>query len=63
MGAVCCAGHAMLGVEVGFRMEMEMELGLGSGTTFITAHLFFYSTYNICQKQDTHTHINKHTHT
>lgn len=61
MGAVCCAGHAMLGVEVGFRTEME--LGLGSGTTFITAHLFFYSTYNICQKQDTHTHMNKHTHT
>lgn len=42
---------------------MEMELGLGSGTTFITAHLFFYSTYNICQKQDTHTHMSKHTHT
>lgn len=61
MGAVCCAGHAMLGVEVGFRMEMA--LGLGSGTTFITAHLFFYSTYNICQKQDTHTHMGPWTHT
>jgi len=26
------------------------------GKTFISAHLFFYSTYNICQKQDTHPH-------
>lgn len=32
------------------------------GTTFITAHLFFYSTYNICQKQDTHTRTHSHTH-
>jgi len=41
--------------QSGWVASRSRHPGVG-GKTFISAHLFFYSTYNICQKQDTHPH-------